>query len=51
MKKPHLGDRLYNRDREVKTVGVRVAERIVVQRSAYSKTRGEARVRTCKHFV
>ena len=30
MKKPHRGDRLYNRDREVRTVGVRVAERIVV---------------------
>ena len=35
MKKSHRGDRLYNRDREVRTVGVRVAERI----------------RTCKHFV
>lgn len=30
MKKPHRGDRLYNRDWEVRMVGVRVAERIVV---------------------
>ena len=30
MKKSHRGDRLYNRDREVRPVGVRVAERIVV---------------------
>jgi hypothetical protein len=30
MKKSHRGDHLYNRDREVRVVGVRVAERIVV---------------------
>ena len=30
MEKPHRRERLYNRDREVRTIGVRVAERIVV---------------------